>query len=176
MNIKKIGMILWKSLLYTQRVVMIVAGSVTALIVFGQLVLREVGRPFAGYEEYLLLFAFWMYMMGSSHGSYEKSQITADILNRILKGRAKAILQVVASILTFVLCLIFAYWAFTLVQWSLSTKAVSSIHGIPVVWGQASIFVGLVVSSVYNFVYMIRDVMEALGRPAIAPAAGLREV
>jgi TRAP-type C4-dicarboxylate transport system permease small subunit len=162
MNIKKIGIILWKTLLYSQRVLMIIAVVGTTLLVFVPLVSRELGRPFAGYEEYLLLFSFWMYMMGSSHGSYEKSQITADLMSRVLKGRPRTILNLSATILTFVLGVIFMYWALTLVQWSLMTGAVSSIHKIPIVWGQFSIFAGLLISSIYNFVYMIRDVREAV--------------
>jgi len=161
MIIKKIGLIFWKTLLYTQRFLMIVAVVGTTLLVFVPLVSREMGYPFAGYEEYLLLFSFWMYMMGSSHGSYEKSQITADLLSRILKGKPKMLLNLSATILTFVLGVVFMYWAWSLVQWSLMTGAVSSIHKIPIVWGQFSIFAGLLISSIYNFVYMIRDLRYA---------------
>ena len=165
MVIKKIGYALWKTLLYTQRVLMIIAVTGTTLLVFVPMVTRELGRPFAGYEEYLLLFAFWMYMMGSSHGSYEKSQITADLLSRVLKGKPRLILNLSATIVTFVLGVIFMYWALTLVQWSLMTGAVTSIHKIPIVWGQFSIFAGLLISSIYNFVYMIRDIKDAFVRP-----------
>ena len=176
MNIKKIGIIFWKTLLYTQRVLMIIAVVGTTLLVFVPLVSREMGRPFAGYEEYLLLFSFWMYMMGSSHGSYEKSQITADLMSRILKGKPRMILNLSATILTFVLGVVFMYWAWALVQWSLMTGAVSSIHKIPIVWGQFSIFAGLLISSIYNFVYMIRDIRDAFVRPVETQAIEEQEV
>jgi len=161
MVIKKIGTTLWKVLLYTQRTLMIIAVIATTLLVFIPMVLRELGRPFAGYEEFLLVFAFWLYMMGSSHGSYEKSQITADIMSKVLKGKARMGLNLAASILTCILCIVFTYWALALVQWSIHTGAVSPLHRIPVVIGQSSIFFGMLISSIYCFVYMVRDIRNA---------------
>ena len=176
MNIKKIGIIFWKSILYAQRTVMIIALIGTTLLVAGPLIMRELGRPFPGYEEFLLLFAFWMYMMGCSHGSYEKSQITADIVSRMLKGRPKQYLLFVASVLTWVLGAIFLYWAWSLVQWSLTTNTKTSIYNIPIVWGQFSIFLGLAITFMYNFVYMIEYFLEAFIRPKKTEPAELGEV
>jgi len=158
--IKKIGAVSWKTLIKIQRLMMIITGIATVLFVFGPMVLREFGIPFPAYEEFLLIFAFWMYMMGSSYGSYEKSQITADIMSQVLKGKARSTLILAARISAFVLGVIFTYWALILIQWSLSTGAATSIYKIPVVLGHASIFVGLILSSFYNFVYMVEDIIK----------------
>jgi len=167
---KKIGVIFWDWLLKIQRFLMIVTGIAVVCLVFGPLVLREIGHPFVGYEEYLLTVAFWMYMFGSSHGSYEKSQITADLLSRVLKGKPKMLLNLTASILTFILGVILTYWALVLVQWSLKTGSMTSVYRIPVVVGQFSILVGLSISSFYNLVYMIKDIIDTkkMMRPRVA--------
>jgi len=165
--VKKIGFILWNVLIKLQRIFMVITAIATVFLVFGPFALRQMGIPFIAYEEFLLPIAFWMYMLGCSHGSYEKSQITADIMSRILKGKPKMILQVLASITTFILGVLLAYWAWALVQWSLYTGATSSIYKIPIVWGQASILVGLGISSIYNFVYMIKDLRDAFIRPRL---------
>jgi hypothetical protein len=60
---------------------------------------------------------------------------------------------------------IFAYWALTLVQWGLFTGANSTFFSIPVVWGQMSILVGLILTSMYNFVYLIQDIINILFKP-----------
>ena len=174
--IKKVGLILWDVLVKAQRVVMIVTGIATILLVFVPIVLRQIGIPFTGYEEFLLPIEFWMYMMGSSHGSYERNQITADLLLRVLKGKPQLGLQALTSILTFLLGVVFTYWAWVLVQWSLSTGALSSLYKIPIVWGQSAIFVGLVISCLYNFVYMIKDCRNVFVPPCIAQTVEQGEV
>ena len=174
--IKKIGLILWDVLVKAQRVVMIVTGIATILLVFVPIVLRQIGVPFTGYEEFLLPIAFWMYMMGSSHGSYERTQITADLLLRVLKGRPQLGLRAVTSVLTFLLGVVFTYWAWVLVQWSLTTGSLSSLYKIPIVWGQSSILVGLIISCLYNFVYMIKDCRDMFAPLSVAQTVEQGEV
>ena len=175
--IKKIGNGAWIGLVKLQRIFMVLTAISTILLVAVNIVLRELALrsgivlPFFAYEEILLPVAFWMYMLGSSHGSFEKSQITADIMSKVLKGRPKAYLHLLASILTFILGVIFAYWALTLVQWGLFTGANSTFFNIPVVWGQMSILVGLILTSMYNFVYMIQDIINIIVRPQLEQKA-----
>ena len=165
---KKIGEILWDLLLKLQRVFMVITAIAVVLLVFVPLLLRELGTSFPGYEEFLLPVAFWMYMLGAAHGSYEKSHIRADILGRLLTGKAQTAVEVATSILAFLLGAVFTYWAWVLVQWGLFTGATSSIYKIPIVWGQASILVGLVISTIYNFVYMIKDLRNLFVGPCAA--------
>ena len=167
---KRFGLLFWDWLVKLQRFFMIVTAIAVVFLVFGPLVMREIGIPFPGYEEFLLTFAFWMYMLGSSHGSFEKSQITADIMSRLLKGRKRQIQQVVASVLTFILGIILTYWALSLVLWSAHTGASSSVYKIPIVVGQASILVGLVISSFYHIVYMIKDIQVLFLQPRTSVA------
>ena len=165
--VKKLGKGAWIGLVILQRFFMILTAIVTVFLIFSNIVLREFGIFFA-YEEILLPVAFWMYMLGSSHGSFEKSQITADIMSKVLKGRPKELLHVTASVLNFALGVVFAYWALTLVQWGFFTGANSTIFSIPIVWGQMSILVGLIISGIYNFVYMVQDIINVFCRPRLA--------
>jgi len=156
------GTLLWYGLVRLQKLLMIISGVATIALVFVPMVLREIGIPFVGYEEFLLTIAFWMYMMGSSYGSYEKSQISADILSQFLTGWKKVILLLVNRIGTFILGVIFTYWGFVLIQWTLSTGATTSTYKIPIVIGQSSIFFSLLLTSFYNFVYMIEDIKKSI--------------
>lgn len=157
-----IGAFLWNTLIKLQKFVMIITGAATVFLVFVPLILREIGIPFVAYEEFLLIFAFWMYMMGSSYGSYEKSQIAADIMSQFLKGKAKTALLLINRVGTFILCAIFTYWGLVLVQWTHSTGALTSVYKIPVIFGQVSIFISLFLSSIYNFVYMVEDIKNSI--------------
>ena len=77
--------ILWKSLVTAQRVIIMVSLAAVTLIIAGACILRVFGINFVGFEELATVAVFWLYMIGSSHGSYEQSQITAEpLLNFII--------------------------------------------------------------------------------------------
>ena len=157
--------VLWKTLVSTQRVVIMVSLAAVTLIISGACILRIFGINFVGFEELATIAVFWLYMIGSSHGSYEKSQITADIMEVMLpESLGKNIMRLVKWIALFILGCIFAYWAYGLVMWSLQTNARSSYFRIPIVAGQIAILIGLILSCFYNLVYMIDEVLMFIGK------------
>lgn len=157
--------ILWKSLVTAQRVIIMVSLAAVTLIIAGACILRVFGINFVGFEELATVAVFWLYMIGSSHGSYEQSQITADIMEVLLpESLGKNIMRLVKWIALFILGCIFAYWAFGLVMWSLQTNARSSYFRIPIVTGQIAILIGLIISCFYNLVYMIDEILMFIGK------------
>ena len=157
--------ILWKGLVTAQRVIIMVSLAAVTLIISGACILRIFGINFVGFEELATVAVFWLYMIGSSHGSYEQSQITADIMEVLLpESLGKNIMRLVKWVALFILGCIFAYWAFGLVMWSLQTNARSSYFRIPIVTGQIAILIGLIISSFYNLVYMIDEILMFIGK------------
>ena len=157
--------ILWKGLVSVQRVVIMVSLAAVTLIISGAGILRIFGINFVGFEELATVAVFWLYMIGSSHGSYEQSQITADIMEVLLpESLGKNIMRLVKWVALFILGCIFAYWAFGLVMWSLQTNARSSYFRIPIVAGQIAILIGLIISCFYNLVYMIDEILMFIGK------------
>lgn len=157
--------ILWKSLVTAQRVIIMVSLAAVTLIISGACILRIFGINFVGFEELATVAVFWLYMIGSSHGSYEQSQITADIMEVLLpESLGKNIMRLVKWVALFILGCIFAYWAFGLVMWSLQTNARSSYFRIPIVAGQIAILIGLIISCFYNLVYMIDEILMFIGK------------
>ena len=135
------------------------------LIIGGACLLRTVHINFVGFEELATLAAFWLYMVGTAHGSREKSQITADILEVLLpENRGKDIMMLIKWILAFVLSCIFAYWAFTLLMWTLQTGAKTTVYKIPNTLIQSSILVGTGLSAFYNLLYLIREIKIFTGK------------
>ena len=135
------------------------------LIIGGACLLRTVNISFVGFEELATLAAFWLYMIGTAHGSREKSQITADILEVLLpENRGKDIMMLLKWILAFVLSCVFAYWAFTLLMWTLQTGAKTTVYKIPNTLIQSSILVGTGLSAFYNLLYLIREIKIFTGK------------
>ena len=164
--------ILWKLLVVVQRAIIMVSLSAVTLIIAGACILRVFGINFTGFEELATIAVFWLYMIGSSHGSYEKSQITADILEVLMPDSlGKNIMKLVKWIALFILGCIFAWWAWGLVSWSLQTMSVTSYFRIPIVTGQIAILIGLIISCFYNLVYMMDEILMFIGkkpRPEVA--------
>ena len=155
----------WNLLLRAQRVILVVTCAALTLIISGACILRFFGINFVGFEELATLVAFWLYMIGCGHGSYEKSQITADIVELLLpESKGKELMRVFKWVLTFILGVIFAFWAFQLLMWSLQTNSRTPAFRFPIAWIQASILVGLVISSFYNLVYLKDEVLIFLGK------------
>jgi TRAP-type C4-dicarboxylate transport system permease small subunit len=142
--------------------VIIVTASIVTLIVFSETVLRLFKwANFNGYEELLIMVAFWLYMIGCAHGSFEKSQIKADIVEIMLKESAfKDIIRVLREVLTVVLSVWFTVWAFNLIIYAISIGSVTSVYRIPMVFGFTSIFVGVGFMTFYNIVYMIGEMKK----------------
>ena len=151
--------IIWKGLLLFQKALLIFCGVAVTLITFGAAATRFVNIAFAGFEELLVIAAFWLYMIGSAYGSYEKSQITADILAVMMKDSLKkSIISLIKYLLTFVLSLIFFSWAWDMFIWTLTMGARTPVYRIPAAIGQGSVFVGLALTCFFNGVHLYDDI------------------
>lgn len=155
---------IWNGLLSVIKNLMIICNFMVMTIVFVALTSREVFNvDFYGYEEILVIFAMWLYMMGSAYGSYEKTQITADILSVMLpEGKMKSSISLLAHLLTFFLGLIFAIWAFQFILWSFQMDIRTPIWHLPALIGESSLFFGLALMSLYNFVHLIDEIKTTI--------------
>ena len=73
-----------------------------------------------GIEEIIMMVSFWLYFLGSSMGSSEKSQISADILSTYIKNeKYKRILALITSVITTGICMLVTVWAFQFILWSM---------------------------------------------------------
>lgn len=106
-----------------------------------------------GSEEFILIFAFWLYMMGAAYGSFEDSHIQADIVNEYVKSeKLRLRLNLLVSFISTCVCLVINYWAFNYLVWGIVKHARSIAWKIPMVIPQSSIFIGFSVMSIYSLV------------------------
>ncbi|MDR1043869.1 MAG: TRAP transporter small permease [Candidatus Adiutrix sp.] len=134
------------------------------LIIFGSVVARLFfGRDLYGNEDFILIAAFWLYMIGGAYGSFENSHIKADILTESLKdGPLKKFLLTCSSVLETIVNLVITLCGWQLVVWGLAKGAKSVSWKIPMVVPQSAIFVGFALMLIYS----IRQTYRYLtGRP-----------
>lgn len=112
-------------------------------------------------EEIEVFLAIWFYFMGAAYASYRESQITADILQVMLKNeRTKKILAIVATGITFAISAVFTYWCYDMISYAWVKQPKTAVWKIPLIAQYAAIFGGLILMSLYA----LRDFIRACRR------------
>jgi len=149
----------WRGLEKFLKFGLIVAASLVTIITFTAVITRAFSINFHGYEEILIICAFWLYMLGAAYGSFEKSHITADIIVATMpECYAKALIAMLRNTITLILGIIFLYWAFNLFQWTIVMQTKTPVWRIPVTVSQSSLLFGLSIVTFYNAVYLYDEV------------------
>ena len=115
-----------------------------------------------GAEEFILIFAFWLYMMGAAYGSFEDSHIQADIVNEYVKNeKIKLRMKLLVSFISTTVCIVINYWAYNYFVWGIVKHARSIAWRIPMVIPQSSILLGFSIMSIYSLVRFYQVFREA---------------
>lgn len=151
--------IFWKVLEKVMRIGLIISGIFVTLITFAAVIARAFNFNLIGYEEILIIFAFWLYMFGSAYGSYENSHIKADIfITSIKEGLVKDLVTILRDSLSVFLGIIFFLWAVQLAQWNLENGQLTPTWRIPVLVSQSSLLFGLGIGTLFNLVYLYNKI------------------
>lgn len=154
--------LLWVALLKIQRLMLIVSVTISTTAVFTEVILRYFFHTsFVGIEELAAYFAFWMYFMGASYGSYERSHIKAELTHLIFGSSLNyAKCRAVTSFISFAAATYIIPWAYDYTVWGFvrGEQSRSTLLGstYPVVYFQISIFIGLCLMSLYFLVEFIQ--------------------
>ncbi|KUK61302.1 MAG: Tripartite ATP-independent periplasmic transporter DctQ component, partial [Synergistales bacterium 57_84] len=71
----------WRVLGILQKIIMIISSMAILTLVLVQVLLRYVFvMPLMGVEEVATMVGFWLYFMGASWGTAERSHIKADLM------------------------------------------------------------------------------------------------
>jgi len=160
-----INLILDRYLPKLMRIIIIFTQITFTSIIFGSVAARQFfGRDLYGNEDFVLIAAFWLYMIGGAYGSYENSHIKADIISEVLKkGKLKKILETSAVIVGTAVSLIIAVWGWHLIVWSYAKGARSISWKIPMFIPQSAIFIGFAIMFIYGLREIIRCFREFSG-------------
>ena len=114
-----------------------------------------------GIEELAAYSAFWLYFIGASYGSYERSHIKAELTHLIFKNpRQYAKSRAVTSIISFALSLYAIPWVYEGVEWSIlkheQSRATLFGSAYPTALFQVSILFGIVLMCFYFLVEAVQ--------------------
>lgn len=149
----------WEALVKFLRFGLIVSNILVVCITFAAVIARALNINLLGYEEILIICAFWLYMFGSAYGNFEESHIKADIVVIMMKeGFLKDLIALIRNTLSIVLGIVFFLWALQLFQWNITNGQQTPVWRIPVVVSQSSLLFGLGVGSFFHLVYLYDEI------------------
>lgn len=148
----------WKALLRVQRAILFLTTTVMVgvlgVVVLCRYILRE---DFFGYDEIVLISAFWMYFIGSSYAMEKREHVRADIVERFLPPKGKRRLRAVAGVFQTGLALYVAVLSIKFLISAVEIWPMSSAWEIPLVAPMSAVTAGFVGMAFYVFVQLLSD-------------------
>lgn len=133
--------------------------SVTVLMVTEIVARYLFTYAFRGLPEIYLLLVMWLYMLGASLASANRSHLRISILDHFIKSpRTKQIYDFLLALISLVIMLFFVRWAWGLVDWGIKRPQTTPILYLPWVISMLSIFVASILMTLYG----IRDLFLCL--------------
>lgn len=147
-------------LVKVQKGIMIISSLVILMGLFLSVCFRYVlEMDLFGIEELLLIPIFLLYFIGAAQGSYEKSHITADIVDSYIKNqKIKAWNRMVTSLVTLIVCLIITFWNTQYLVWSFHNGGNTAGYQIPLYIPHGTVLIGFLLMSLYSLIDFARQI------------------
>jgi len=148
---------LMKKLLKTACVVLSIS---VALLMIAEISARHLfEHAFRGLPEIYLLLVMWLYMLGASLASANRSHLRISILDMLItRPRARQVYDLVIAAMTLIILLFFVRWAWGLVAWGIKRPQTTPILYLPWLSSMLSIFAASLLTTAYG----IRDLIQAV--------------
>ena len=117
-----------------------------------------------GYEEWIKIFAFWLYFMGAGYGAFAGTHVSADLIQSYMKGSVlKRLIIFIRTLVTLGITLLFTWYGYDFFMFGFTGPLGTGVAiprsvawRIPLWTAYLSIFLGLLSMSYYFFWDMIR--------------------
>lgn len=149
-----------------KRGILIVCNLSIMLMVVASFLARYLFEvDFYGAEEFLLIAAFWLYFIGAAFGSFEKSHIEADFIQAIVGDTiVTRVVGYLRDLTELTVLLVFSYWSWLLIEFSIERWPVSTGWKIPMVVPQSAILVGFVLMTFHAGIHLWRRIFGEKGQ------------
>ena len=152
---------LWKWLLKAERFVMILCCAAVIITVGMGVVCRYILHiNFMAKDELLIIFALWLYFIGGAEGgNYRDEHIKADVLSIFIKKeKVNHIINVIVKVISFVVSILLAVWAFQYLDLCLTLGGETRILGLPMLCSRGALVVGYILPVLYTTYHLILSI------------------
>lgn len=155
---------IYRVIITVQRVICYACAIALPLIITYQVLLRYVFKaPLMGIEELMTFFIIWLYMMGGSIASEQRSHIECGILTLyIKKEKTMAIFKCCKGIFSMAVCIWLTRWAFWFFSYSFNLWKHSDILNIPMFIGESAMFIGLIFMLFFGVLELVDYIKDAV--------------
>ncbi|MBM6590583.1 TRAP transporter small permease [Brevibacterium sp. RIT 803] len=149
-----------KGLISAQRWIMFICCACVIIGLFAQVILRYVFETtMLGLSELILIPTLWMYFIGASYASAQRTHISADVLQSYIRNRrVKGAIRAIVAVISVAIGLILSWWAFLYVEHGLSRPKSTSVYEIPLITVQVAVLVGFVLMTFYTAVNLFSEI------------------
>lgn len=150
-HLLRLARALWGVKLWLKKATLVITCALFTTIILIEIVFRYfLFLPLHGMEELATYLAIWTYFIGGAYGAYERSHISASLIEMLVKNsRIRLLVMILVNIITVVVALWMSVWAFDYLAWSIRLGPRSLELRTPLYWVHASMFVGLALMSFY---------------------------
>lgn len=145
---------------YTMRTIIILITIMASCTMLLQVIARYVFEvAISGLDEITGHTAVWLYLMGAAYGSYDRSQIKAEMIHLVIKNpRILNGIRAISTIIGAVVAGFMVNWSYGYVRWSIMKHEVTPTLQTPTVIFQIAILIG---AGLMVF-YFIREALDLL--------------
>ena len=151
---------IYKVIVTVQRAVVMVVGIGVPLLVVYQVFLRYVlHAPLMGIEELELFPIIWLYMIGGSVASEQRSHIECGILTLyIKKEKSMALFKIFKGVFSCAVGAYLTYWGYWYFDYSLGLWKLSDLLRIPMFYAEGIIFIGFLLMLFFTVLELIDSI------------------
>lgn len=124
-----------------------------------------------GLSDFIGFTSVWLYAIGASFASYERSHIKAEFINVFVKSnRVRNLARFVSAAISAGMAAVFTKWSWDLCVYSVSVGEVTQAYPVPKVIFQSSFFFGGILMVIY-FIWEAVDCYQdfKMNRPPAKP-------
>ena len=151
----------WNALAHLIRIFLAASSFFIVIAITAAVIFRYVLKiDLFGLEEIEILLAMWIYFMGGIYGSYERSHISADIMNVVVKSSTvKRWLRLFVSAVSLFVSVFFAMWSWKYCSLIFRLGGRTPGLKIPLVAQKIPLVVGFTAMIIFNVYHFICDLM-----------------
>jgi TRAP-type C4-dicarboxylate transport system permease small subunit len=134
-----------------QRAFLFVLMSILSLAMLAEVITRYFfNTSLFGLEQFIGYAAVWLYFIGASYGSYERTHIKAEFINIIVRSsRQRDGVCAFSGAVSTAMSAVFVKWSWDFCVESVKMHETTPTHGVPMIYFQSALLVGAVLMTIY---------------------------
>lgn len=133
----------------------------TVLLVFINVLLRQLGLGVSWTEELIRYLIIWMTFIGASVCVSKGSHISIDAIPKLFKGKARKVYDGFIYIISFIFSVGLLWFAFIFIRGQMNTAQLSPALGLPMYYFYFSILIMAVLITI-RYVYLLYETLKSL--------------